>query len=200
MCVSLLVLRIVDGEVPARAFDRRELRRWMRRSLLAERRIVGRPHGGRDPHAAAMVEHRIVHVVAAGPDRFAHPSTATVRHVRRGPRRVARRAPSTSLASPCDVPDRGQAGSRRSTRARHRSGRWHSPSGCAGRSTPTSCRYAFGSAQSHCVITTLRSTPCGRGGRRRQLARGNAIGPVREHRERAPRPGWFSPLSICAPA
>src|SRR5690606_13270377 len=27
-----------------------------------------------------------------------------------------------------------------------------------------SCRYALGSAQSHCVITTFRSTPDGRGG------------------------------------
>src|SRR3954469_21502666 len=28
----------------------------------------------------------------------------------------------------------------------------------------SSCRYAFGVAQSHSVITTLRSTPCGRCG------------------------------------
>src|SRR3989442_7697916 len=28
----------------------------------------------------------------------------------------------------------------------------------------SSWRYAFGSAQSHSVMTTLRSTPCGRGG------------------------------------
>ena len=39
--------------------------------------IVRRPHRRRDPHAALLVEHRIVDVVAAGPDRLRCPSTAT---------------------------------------------------------------------------------------------------------------------------
>ena len=39
--------------------------------------------------------------------------------------------------------------------------------------------------QSHIVSTTLRSTPCGRGGCGGHLAGRNAIGPVGKHRQRA---------------
>ena len=46
-------------------------------------------------------------------------------------------------------------------------------------------RTHLSSAQSHCVMTTLRSTPCGRGGAGGTSPGGDAIGPVREHRQRA---------------
>ena len=49
----------------------------------------------------------------------------------------------------------------------------------------SSCRYALGSAQSHSVMTTLRSMPCGRGGHGWQLAGGDPVGPVREHLQSA---------------
>ena len=57
-----------------------------------------------------------------------------------------------------------RADSRGFPRAIRRSGRWRSRVGLRLSVEISSCRYAFGSAQSHCVITTLRSMPCGRGG------------------------------------
>ena len=50
----------------------------------------------------------------------------------------------------------------------------------------SSWAYVFGSAQSHIVMTTLRSRPCGRAGVvGRQLAGRHPIGPVRASRLRA---------------
>src|SRR6266436_2050717 len=63
----------------------------------------------------------------------------------------------------------------------------------------SSWRYAFGSAQSHSVMTTLRSRPCGRGG-----AGGSSPAAVRSVQsanstiERVP--SWVAPDSLFAPA
>ena len=70
-------LRVVHREMPGRAIDRRELRRRMGRSGLAVVRVVERPDRRGDPHAALFVEHRVVDVVLARPDRPRCPSTAT---------------------------------------------------------------------------------------------------------------------------
>src|SRR5437879_13086194 len=70
---ELLGLGIVHGEVAPRAREREQLRRRMTRARLAERRVVGRTHGGRDPDAAPLIEHRIVYVVLTGPQKLAAP-------------------------------------------------------------------------------------------------------------------------------
>src|SRR5687768_8662291 len=56
----------------------------MARTRLAEGWIVGRTHLRRDPDAALLVEHRVVRVCAARPDRLSAP-------IRRGPRYLRRR-------------------------------------------------------------------------------------------------------------
>src|SRR2546421_3350921 len=45
----------------------------MARPRLAARRVVGRPHGGGEPDAAPLIEHRVVHVVLTGPQSFTAP-------------------------------------------------------------------------------------------------------------------------------
>ena len=64
----------------------------------------------------------------------------------------------------CASSDRRPACSRRWPRARRRSVRSRFTVGLRLSLAISSCRYAFGSAQSHIVTTTLRSRPCGRGG------------------------------------
>ena len=60
----------------------------MARSLLAEIGVLRRTHGGRDPDAALLVEHRVVDVVLAGPDHFLAPVRRRRGHLRRRRRRV----------------------------------------------------------------------------------------------------------------
>ena len=48
----------------------------------------GRPHRGGEPQAALLVEHRVVDVVLAGPDRFVAPVGRRRGHLRRGRRRI----------------------------------------------------------------------------------------------------------------
>src|SRR5207247_729646 len=62
--------RIVDREVAAGAVQRKSPSRGMARARFAERWVVGRAHGGGDPHATAFVEHRVVDVVLARPAAF----------------------------------------------------------------------------------------------------------------------------------
>ena len=121
---ELLRLRIPHREMASRALDREQLRRRMIRARLAEVRIVRRPHGRSDPHAALLVEHRVVHVVAAASRSLRCPNTA------RAPASSARsaacwdRAPSAAPGSWRGERDRAPAGSRRSTRARRTPARW----------------------------------------------------------------------------
>ena len=88
MCVSFLVGRVVHLQVPARARQRKQLRGGMRRALLTEGGILGRPHRRGQPQASPLVEHRVVHVVLAGPDRFFTEVRGGRRHLRRGRRRA----------------------------------------------------------------------------------------------------------------
>ena len=62
---------------------RRQLRRGMRRPGLAVVRVVERAHRRRDPDASLLVQHRVVHVVLALPDRLAAPVRRRMRHRRR---------------------------------------------------------------------------------------------------------------------
>src|SRR6266487_2507242 len=52
----------------------------MARPRLADVRVIGRAYGGGEPHAPALVQHRVVHVVLAGPDDFAAPVERRLRH------------------------------------------------------------------------------------------------------------------------
>ena len=70
---ELLRRRVVHRELPSRAIHREQLRRRMRRALLAERRIVGRTHGGGDPHATLLIDHRVVDVRLTGPQHGVAP-------------------------------------------------------------------------------------------------------------------------------
>ena len=65
--------RIVHGEVPVARGEREKLRRHIARSLFAEGRVVTGADSGREPYAPFLVEHRIVHVGPAVPDRFLSP-------------------------------------------------------------------------------------------------------------------------------
>ena len=89
MCVSFFVFGSYIASWRPERVEREQLRRRMRRSRLAERRIVGRTHGRRDPHASLLVEHRVVDVVLARPERVVAP----VRRRRAG-RRTRRRLAS----------------------------------------------------------------------------------------------------------
>ena len=79
---ELFGLRIVDGEMAAGSRHREQLRRRMARSVFAEGRVVGRAHRRRDPNAPLLVEHRVVHVVLAGPEDFVAPIRRRLRHRR----------------------------------------------------------------------------------------------------------------------
>src|SRR5947208_1443964 len=72
MC-ELFGLWIVNGEVASGSGHRIELRRRMARSVFAEIRIGRRTYGGSNPHSTFFIDHRIVDVVPAGPDRFLAP-------------------------------------------------------------------------------------------------------------------------------
>ena len=73
-------LGIVPGEMPVGLLDREELGRRMVRSLLAEVRIRGRTHARGEPDPPLLVKHRVVHARLAVPDRVRPP----VRRRRRG--------------------------------------------------------------------------------------------------------------------
>ena len=60
----------------------------MARSFLAVGRIVTRPHGGGNPHAALLVEHRVVNVVLARPEHLAVPVRRRLQHHRTRRRRL----------------------------------------------------------------------------------------------------------------
>ena len=64
---ELFRFRIVDSQMTAGGRERKQLRRRMRRSFLAEGGIFGGTHRRCDPHATLFVEHRIVNVVPARP-------------------------------------------------------------------------------------------------------------------------------------
>ena len=74
---ELLGLRIPHGEVAVGGGDRKQFRGRMRRPFLAERRVVAGAYRRGHPHPAPFVEHRVVHVVLAGPVHLAAVSTAT---------------------------------------------------------------------------------------------------------------------------
>src|SRR5437867_10277483 len=77
---------IVDREVTAGTSERKQLRRRMARPRLADVRVVGRAYRGSEPHATALIEHRVVHVGLAGPDDLAAPVWRRLRHARAGGR------------------------------------------------------------------------------------------------------------------
>jgi hypothetical protein len=70
---ELLALRIVKRELPAAARYWEQFRRGLARSLFAICRVVRRPNYGRKPDAPFLIEHGIVHVGLAVPDRFISP-------------------------------------------------------------------------------------------------------------------------------
>ena len=117
---ELTRLRVVDREMTGRAINRRELRgQRASRSGLAVIRVVEGPDRRRDPYAPLFVEHRVVDVVLALPDRR-FPSTA------RGAACSVRwpacsdPGPSARRRLPRASRDRAPADSLRSTRAHRR--------------------------------------------------------------------------------
>ena len=85
-------LRIVDGQLTARARQREQLRRRMVGAFALQYagRVVRRAHDGRVPDAAFLIEHRIVRVGFAVPDRFVAPVGRRLRRRRAVRRRRAR--------------------------------------------------------------------------------------------------------------
>ena len=85
-----------------------QLRGRMTRPFLAESWVVGHANSGGEPHAAALVEHRVVHVVAAGPDHFRAPVRRRRRHLRRRARRfrIANRQRNLALGVPHGIEHR----------------------------------------------------------------------------------------------
>ena len=80
----LLRVGIPDGQVPPRAGVGKRLRRRVVRPVQAHRRVVGAAHPRGEPDAAGLIEHRVVDVGLAVPDRLVPP-------VGRGRQRRARR-------------------------------------------------------------------------------------------------------------
>ncbi len=78
---DLFALGVVDREMPSRAFKREELGRRMVRTLAAEIEVSRRAHRGCDPNTPKFVEHRIVDVVLAVPNRFVAPVGRRLRHI-----------------------------------------------------------------------------------------------------------------------
>ena len=64
---------VVHREMPVGLLEREELRRGMGRPLPAEIRIGRRADARGEPHAAFLVEHRVVHAGLAVPDRLRPP-------------------------------------------------------------------------------------------------------------------------------
>ena len=85
---QLLRRGIVHGEVAAGVGHGEELRRRVARALLALSGVRGGPDRRREPDPSLVIEHRIVHVVLAGPDHLVGPVRRRLRHRRAGRRRV----------------------------------------------------------------------------------------------------------------
>ena len=88
--LHLLCLGVVHRQVPPRTVEREETGRRMARPRLAEVRIVRRTNPRGDPDAPRLVEHRVVHVRPAGPDRLGAPVRRWTRNLRRRRGRRAR--------------------------------------------------------------------------------------------------------------
>ena len=97
-------LRVVEREMAPRPLKRKQLRGRMARALLAERRILRRPHRRRDPYPAFFIEHRVVDRGLARPDGFLSPERRRGRHLRIGRRRA--RIAQRQLDLPRFVPHR----------------------------------------------------------------------------------------------
>ena len=186
MCVICFGLRIVDGEMARRAVQRIQLRRRMIRSGLAEigirRRAAPRTVIQTRP---LLVEHRVVDVVVAVPRRLAAEVQRRRRHLlrRHRRRRIAHGQRHAADRVVHGIEHRQVVGAQ--LESRRRSARSALRRGLRRSVETSSCRYAFGSAQSHSVMTRLRSMPCGRGGAGGISPFGDASRPVGEHRERA---------------
>ena len=156
----------------------------MARALFALRRVGRRPDRRREPDPPLVIEHRVVHVVLAGPDRLVGPVRRRLRHRRARRRRVGvadgqrhaargvgdriqhRRVIGTQLERPVHRPVRVDArispvGGHDVVQIRLRIG-------------PVPLR------DDHVPLDALRPLR-----RRRKRTRANPIGPVREHLQHA---------------
>src|SRR5438045_658679 len=70
---ELLSLWIVHCELPAAAVQRKQFRRWVTRSFFAKGRVLGWTNYGGEPDSPLFIEHRVMHVSLAVPDRFVAP-------------------------------------------------------------------------------------------------------------------------------
>ena len=87
-------LGLVDGQAAARLLEWKQLGRGMIRARLAEGGIIWPAHARRVPHAAEMIEHRIVGVGLTVPDALIAPIHRRLDHriiVRRGRIGIAHR-------------------------------------------------------------------------------------------------------------
>ncbi len=156
-------LRVVHLHLTAALIDRERLCRRVVRALAAERRCLIRPDARCHPDASLPVHRETVGGRLARPDRLRLPNTATAAPA--VPASLGLRVAHFQLDSSCRVPhgiDCRHVVGALLERAVDRSVR-HSP-WLRLSDAISSWRYAFGSAQSHIVTTTLRSRPCGRGG------------------------------------
>ena len=184
MCVSFFVFGSYTARCRLGSLDREELRRRVARALLAEVRVLERPHRRGDPHAAALVEHRVVDVVLAGPDDVAAPVRRRLHHRRRRRRRVRIADGQRHLAD------------RVAHRIEHRQVVGAQLEGAVDQAVGVERRIAP-IGRDRVVQVGLRVGPVPLGDddvalealrprrRGRHFARGDAIGPVREQRERA---------------
>ena len=154
----------------------------MRRSLFAEIRIRRRSHGGRDPHAPLFVEHRIVDIVLAGPDGLVAPVRRRRRHLRRRGRRARIAHGQLHLADRvADRIENGQVVGAELQRSVDEAVGVERGIPSVGRDLVVEIRLGVSPVPLRDDDVALESLRSRR--RRRQLAFGDAIGPVGEHRQ-----------------
>ena len=181
---QLLRLGIVDGEVAAGALlIGNSLADGCVDPSLQKAGIVGRPHRRRDPHAALLVEHRVVDVVLAGPDRLVAPVRRGRGHLRRCRRRVRiAHVSGTFPAVAVRIEHRHVVGAQLE-RAVERPVGVHRRIAAIGRDHVVQVRLRIGPVPHRDDDVALDALRPRR--RRRKLAGLDAVGPVGEHRESA---------------
>ena len=179
---ELLRRRVVHGELAEGPVEREEHRRGVARALLAHVRVVRRAHGGGDPHAAPVVEHRVVDVVPARPQDLVAPIGRGLRHLRvgrDGSVRIADGQWDLARRIVGRVQD-GQVVGAQLQRAVDQAVRVESGFAPVGRDLVVEVDVRIGPipfSDDHVALDALRP-----GRRGRHLAGGDAVGPVREHR------------------
>ena len=185
--------RVVDGQVPAGPGVGERARRRMIGPFETHRRVLGSPHARGEPDAAVLVEHRVVDVRLAVPDRLVAP-------VGRGRQRRSRRYGGVGIAHRHRHLT-GSVGHRiehrhvvraRLERAVDRAVRVDGRIALVGGDLVVEIRLRIGPVPlRHDDVALDALRPARRLG---QLARQDPVGPVGEHLDRAPAPHPVEPV------